>query len=126
MTRPAPTLSSLRSLSSLYALAGRLCLAGFLLPALLCAAAASPCTDQIDALDLRLRSPGAAAAEVGAAQGRGTDAATVAQGSGPRTPERFESARAALAKARSLDQAGDNKACNDALTEVKASLGPLP
>lgn len=89
-------------------------------------ALASPCTDQIEALELRLRSPGSVAAEVGAAQGRGTDSATSAQGSGPRTPERFEAARAALAKARGLDGAGDNKGCNDALTEVKASLGPLP
>lgn len=91
-------------------------------------AAAGPCLDQVQALELRLQSPGAAAAEGGAPHPP-TPAGTPAPRTvspAAETDARFAAARTALSQARTLDARGDDKGCNDALSEVKRSLGPLP
>ena len=87
-------------------------------------AGASPCADQISALETRLGSPGAAMAEI-TAEARGPGAAPAQAGTAG-APDRFAAARQALGRARALDGRGDNAGCNDALTEAKGALGPLP
>jgi hypothetical protein len=42
------------------------------------------------------------------------------------TPERIAQARALMEKARDFDRKGDNAACNDAMTQAKLLIGPLP
>ena len=117
---------------------------------------ASPCTDQIDALERRLNETGAAAAAVSSG-GQGVAAAREAQAmeardnnqpaGAPAVPFQAESreaqatqrateaggggdrvmqAKATLNRARTLDARGDGQACLEAVAEAKRQLDAMP
>ena len=118
-----------------------MCAMSVLVSTLLVASTAAPalattCAEHIETIERRLRSPGAVAV-TGSTGGQ-----PVAQGSpkalpappagqastgdpGP-TPERIAAARAMMDKARAFDRQGNKEACNDAMTEAKQLIGPLP
>ena len=97
---------------------------------------ATPCAEHIETIERRLRSPAVVAAT-------GETSQPTAEGSpkglpsppagGPSTggdpgptPQRVAAARAIIEKARNFERQGNQAACDDAMTEAKQILGPLP
>lgn len=130
-TKSTSTKSTLRK-SALRALA----------PALLLTVAASPvlasaCSDQIATIERRLNSAGAVAA-TGSTPSDGKVASNPSQGlqtppagkpSDPATApdgSSVEKARGLIAQARKQEAAGDQKGCEDTMTEAKKAAGALP
>jgi len=102
------------------------------------ALAQTSCAEQIATIERRLNSeravavtgatspPGQAPAE---GSPRARPAPPVGQSSTDApapTPERIAAARVAIDKARGFDRQGNAQACNDAMTEAKQLIGPLP
>jgi len=101
------------------------------------ASAATPCAEQIALVERRLQSEGAVAVTgnpTGAPVTTGSDEAPgpvapadpAASGVPLPSPENIAAARAIIEEARGYDVAGDNQACNDAMTRAKELIGPLP
>jgi hypothetical protein len=101
------------------------------------ALAQTPCAEQIATIERRLNSEGAVAvtgshepagpgAGRGLAEGVPAPAGTSSTDAPAPTRERIAAARAAIEKARGFDRQGNTQACNDAMTEAKQLIGPLP
>ena len=100
-------------------------------------ARATDCADQISAIERRLSSAGAVAV-TGSTIGNqpvaeGSPKALPAPPPGPAstgdpgpTPERIATARGVIERAKAFDRAGDQVACNDAMSEAKRLIGALP
>jgi hypothetical protein len=98
------------------------------------ALAQTSCAEQIATIERRLSSEGAVAVTgaTGQAPVQGSPrappapAGTSSTDAPAPTGERIAAARAAIEKARGLDRQGNAQACNDAMTEAKQLIGPLP
>ena len=100
-------------------------------------ARATDCAEQIAAIERRLSSAGAVAV-TGSTVGNqpvaeGSPKALPAPPPGPAstgdpgpTPERIAAARGAIDRAKAFDRAGNQVACNNAMSEAKQLIGALP
>jgi hypothetical protein len=101
------------------------------------ALAQTPCAEQIATIERRLNSEGAVAVTgatsppaqapvEGSPKAVPAPAGTSSTDAPAPTRERIAAARAAIEKARGFDRQGNTQACNDAMTEAKQLIGPLP
>ena len=107
-----------------------------LLTAAAAPALATPCAEHIATIERRLNSEGGVAVTGTTTSGRVETGSPKALPTPPAgqpstgdmgpTPERIAQARALMEKARDFDRKGDNAACNDAMTQAKLLIGPLP
>lgn len=107
--------------------------ASLLIPLVATAAAATPCAEQIATIERRLESPGATAVTGGTPTTQGSPKALPAppatKPSDPATvPDagRIAEARGLIAKAREQDRAGNERGCEDTMTQAKERIGALP
>lgn len=105
-------------------------------------ALASPCSDQIAALEERVRTQATGSmsastsgqAAAGALEGQGTAGGTGAAAQAPKEKsaqageggEKAMQAKVALDEARTADGKGDARACEDALARARQQLGTTP
>lgn len=101
------------------------------------ALAQTSCAEQIATIERRLNSEGAVAVTgatsppgqapvEGSPKALPTPAGTASTDVPAPSPQGVAAARAAIEKARGFDRQGDVKGCNDAMTEAKRLIGPLP
>ena len=100
------------------------------------ALAQTPCAEQIATIERRLNSEGAVAVTGSTPSGQApvegspkalpAPAGTSSTDAPAPTRERIAAARAAMDKARGFDRQGNAQGCNDAMTEAKQLIGPLP
>jgi hypothetical protein len=99
------------------------------------ACAAGPCSSEIERMQAHLDARLEAAASTGPSLPEGSNAllhrqptpssmAAAEIAHGKISPEKAEVVRAAMARARKADQAGDKATCEQALAEVQRSIGP--
>ena len=96
---------------------------------------ATPCAEHIDTIERRLRSPAvlAVTGETGEPAAEGSPkalptppASTPSTGDPGPSPQRIAAARVMIEKARDFERQGNQAACDDAMTQAKELLGPLP